>query len=282
MTLYLFSNELSLRVLRDGRLPLVAVDALTDPFLDSRLPLHETRQIPIAESEFKNELQRQYIALPEDLRSIVSFDYFVQEASRRRSDIESAMQSRRQITPLYLDQALRAKLVLGCFFEHIDQPDLWEQYGGRHCGMALEIDVNAAQFNTATYENQPQYFAEVNYVDERPVVGHEVHESPLLQKFRPLFHRPIMYAHQGEWRLVRPLSAAQKMGTNPQGQALGFYKFPSAALTGIVFGCYASSQEVEHVSSAVALDMRYRHVKLWQLHKDPVRYLFHKDPVTPG
>ena len=280
MKLYLFTNELSLRVLRDGKLPLLAVDALNDPFLDSSIPLHEVQQIPISATEFSNELRRQYEALPEDLRSIVSFEYFVQEASQRRSDIETAMQGRRQTTPQYLDKALRSKLAIGCFFQHIQNPGIWEQQGAQHGGMALEIDVELAQFKATTYDQHPQHFAEINYVDERPLTSDAPHESQMLQRFRPLFQRPTVFQQQGEWRLVRPLAAAQKQGTNSVGQTLGFYKFPSSTVTGVVFGCYTSTQEIEHIAAAVTLDLRYRHVKLWQLQKDPVRYLFHKVPIA--
>ncbi|OZG75062.1 hypothetical protein BTA51_01295 [Hahella sp. CCB-MM4] len=277
MKLYLFTNELSLRVLREGKLPLVAMHDLQDPFLDPAINTHMPEQAPISETEFQNELKRQYQSLSEDIRSIVSFDYFVQEAVGRRQEIEAAMQGRRRAVPQYVDVVMQQKLAVGSLYEHIQSPELWWAQGGQHRGMAFELDVDAAQLRATTYESHPQYFAAVGYSAERPMDTHEVAtSSAFTQRFRPLFRKSSVFSQEGEWRLVRLMTAASKTSQDALGRSLGLFHFPHSALTGIVFGCFTPPEEIEHIVSAIHLDMRYRHVKLWCLEKDPVRFLFHR------
>ncbi|WP_020407417.1 DUF2971 domain-containing protein [Hahella ganghwensis] len=258
---------------------MVAMNDLRDPFLDPTIDTHLPEQVPISEAEFQNELKRQYQSLAEDIRSIVSFEYFAEEAGQKRRQIEEAMQDRRQVMPQYVSMEMQKKLAVSSLYEHIQSPELWWSEGGRHGGIALEFDVDAAQFKATTYDKHPQSFSPVTYSAERPLeIPEEVGKPQSPQRFRPLFQKSPVFSQEGEWRLVRPMAASQKNSQDALGHSIGLFHFPHASLTGIVFGCFTNKEDIEHISSAVNLDMRYRHVKLWRLVKDPVRYLFHRIP----
>jgi len=268
MSLFLYlDTDSGLALLRDARLAFQTVEQLQDPFLSNRAVSAAPSRRQVSQQEIEAELARQYQALPPHLAELVSFDYFREQAQGRRAELESAVLARDQ-RPMAdtLSAGQQQALALLRLFSSLTNPVLWERFGGQHRGVAIELDPQNEAMRAPLYESKPQMLQAVNYADERP--------AQATGRFVSLFQRPRGFMAEGEWRLVRPRSVADKE-VERQGQQWCLYKTTPRLLRRLVFGCQVADEQRQRILTLIEHDQRYRHLKVQACEIDPYRYELH-------
>lgn len=154
-----------------------------------------------------------------------------------------------------------------CLTKRPDNLVMWAHYAGAHRGFLLEFDSDNAFFNNkyvshldwTWFEEMPLEYPgfgnlrDVHYSNERPYTNNP-EEIPL----DSFFVKSTDWAYEEEVRMIMPLqSADQKI----EEHDLHLFRFPPAALTGLVLGAGASEGMIGELSRLVKGD-KLGHVAL--------------------
>lgn len=247
MKAYLYLTPRQVDVLRHARLHFLAVKEQSDPWQQNGKTISR-KGVRISEGEFQKELLRQFKALPAQLKGLMSWETFQQEAIKKRPKIEAQMKKRLQGKPAVLPNPQAYDDLGWCrFFSRADNPLLWERYADQHRGIVLEFNTDYPKFNT-----QKQVLRPVVYGQARPTADHP------MKPFPALFHRAKEYASEEEIRLIRPLSEAKDSKPLSNGQQVYFYPFPPRALVSVTLGVNISAETREQVERILTYDLKYK------------------------
>lgn len=262
MGLYKYIPPQRLDILRNGYIRFTPIAALCDPLpLDEaayHLPRTPLRSISAAEIDA--ELNQQYQALPEHIRSMLSLEYFIRQAKDRRQEIAQQLQERHTSQGV---QSLAPRLAA---FQHLGvlslsatatSPVMWAQYAQNHSGLVLSFNQAHPFFHRHQGDALPPL---------RPVLyGHDSDAVP--SQFDLLFTKPECWAHEEEWRLLKPLDQAHK--TLGPDNNVHVFKIPPAAIDGIIFGCRMPVATQQKLANLILTDMRYKRLTLQRCLLDP-------------
>ena len=265
MKAYLYLTPRQLDSLRHARLHFLAVTELDDPWQQNARMI--SRQgVRISEADFQKELERQFKALPDQLKGLMTWDAFKKEAEKKRPKIEAQMKKSKQGKPPVLPNPQAYEDLGYCrFFSRADNPLLWERYADQHRGIVLEFNTDYPKFNT-----KKQVLRPVVYDQSRPTADHP------MKPFPALFHRAKEYAFEEEIRLVRPLSEAKDSKPLSNGQQVYFYPFPPRALVSVTLGVNISAETREQVERILTYDLKYKPGRtLREVLLDPDKYKLH-------
>jgi len=135
---------------------------------------------------------------------------------------------------------------------------MWGSYAQNHSGLVLSFN----QAHPFFHKHQSQPLPPL-----RPVIYGSPNDA-LPGDYALVFNKPEEWAHEEEWRLVRPLDEADKV--HEQGSApLHLFKFPASALEAIIFGCRMSPESQAKLAGLLQNDMRYKRIKLQRCLLDP-------------
>lgn len=229
------------------KLPMVSVADLEDPFISNRRVDHmQPEQVPLSDLEFAEGLKGVYEGLEPHIKSMVSWDYYLQQAKQNREKFEPMLQTQNAPQGKSLPNPNDYKSV-HCLrlFERIDEEGVWSRFG--HDAIALELDVQSPFFQDAHYNRKPQLFKPVVYDDLRP--------NPPSQKdpFPAAFTRSQHLAFEKEWRLLRP-SLKDSLVAIPKGIVKGIY-----------VGLDCPGNVTQNMIELVKRDLQFRHIPLWQM-----------------
>ncbi|MFD2231652.1 DUF2971 domain-containing protein [Alkalimarinus sediminis] len=269
MSLFLYCRDMGLTWLREGRLPFVGADTLLDPFVTSAAVKQPDGVVAVSEEEYRAELKSQYDALPEALSSLVTFEYFVEQAAQKRESIETQIRQRSMPDAIRLTEKQRKSLTLLSLYERVDNPVLWQYHGDNHRGVVIELDQTHSFFTSKQYRDDPQLFTPVKYLQERPLRLREVHP------FSPLFTRGEQYQSEREWRIIRPVAVADK-SMESNGQTLYLNKMPAAIIKSVTLGAIIDNELKQSILSLMKSDLRYRHIPVYGSYLDATQYQLHR------
>ena len=274
MKLYLYLSFRHLDVLRNSRLHFSGAVERQDPFEINRPSVRKApEQTPISREEFQAELRRQYAALPAHMQSLVTEEYFCEQAAKKRPAIEKQMRQRQQPKTKKLPDPKKLESLALCrFFKAPDNPVLWERYGDNYKGFVVELDGGHSYFMHPKHKEQPQILRPVTYSDERPSVKARV------QPFPSLFYRGEGWRSEDEVRLVRPKEAADKVAV-AGGSEFFLFQFPPGLVKQVIVGCNASAEDRQQMKQLLSVDMRYKKVQQANLWLDPDLYALHVKPA---
>jgi len=123
------------------------------------------------------------------------------------------------------DKNLREHVGIFCLSEINNNTLMWSHYTDSHKGFCLEFSTRTSFF---------QKTSKIIYQKELPI--YNILKEPLgYERTRLLFIKANDWAYEKEWRLLN-------FGIGP-----GIYKFPSEALTGIIFGCRITPENKEKI-----------------------------------
>ncbi len=269
MSLFFYCDDMGLTWLREGRLPFVDAESLQDPFIFNRAVKEPDQVVPISDEEFRAELSEQYRALPESLSSMMTFEYFQAQAVQKRGSIESSIRQRSQPIPLVIPEKTRNNLTFISLYERADNPMLWQHYGAKHQGFVIELDQTHEFFTGAKYHGDPQLFKPVKYDQERPLRLKQTHV------FAPFFHRSEHYASEREWRILRPVSVADK-SINKVGGRFYLHRIPANIIKSVTLGAMITDELKNTLLNLLKTDLRYRHIPVLECRLDSTQYLIHR------
>ncbi|NLW05900.1 MAG: hypothetical protein GX029_11870 [Pseudomonadaceae bacterium] len=247
MKVYLYLNPLQLDVLRHARLHLSEVSDLLDPYQNNARMI-QRQAIRVSEADFQKELERQFNALPPQLKGLMTWEMFQLEAQKKRPKIEQQMKKGREVKPAILpNPEAYQDLAMARFSKRPDNPLLWERWADQHRGLVLELDTTYPGFNS-----KKQVLRPMAYGQARPQADHP------MKPFPALFHRPAEYAQEEEIRLIRPLDEAKSSKPLTNGKLIHFYNFPPRAILSVTLGVNVSEDTREQISRILNYDIKYK------------------------
>jgi hypothetical protein len=261
-SLYCYLASEGLIFLKRGYLPFISPEQSSEPWLQLDSIYQTATQPSIAAEDFRQHLQQQYQNLPQHLRDMVSFDYFVQQSQGKRDQIEQSMVAQKQqqeVKPFHPERVQEWRLL--SLFEAWDQIPQWHNIGAGQ-GLVLEFDIGQSGFSSSAYNDQAQHLCEIKAVS---------HWQPLDDLYY-LFHRPLPMeegdAEGLEWRLIRSIAAADRK-IAVQGTERAMYRLPAKAVKRVILGYRCSRENCLQVKEYLSQDIHYRHVECVQAQLDP-------------
>ncbi|UZE95691.1 hypothetical protein [Alkalimarinus alittae] len=269
MSLFLYCKGSGLTWLREGRLPFVDADTLIDPFV-ANAPMKQPDGVAaVSEEEYRAELKSQYQALPDALSSLMTFEYFIEQAAQKRASIEAQIRQRSIPDAISLSAKQRKSLTVLGLYERGDNTMLWQYHADNHRGMVMELDQTHEFFTHKQYRGDPQLFIPVKYTQERPLKLKETHP------FSPLFTRGEHYQSEREWRIIRPVSVADK-SMDFEGQKVYLHRMPTAIIKSVTLGALMSGVLKKSILNLMKSDLRYRHIPVFGSYLDASQYQIHR------
>lgn len=272
MSLFLYCSEKGLTWLREGRLPFLEATSLMDPFVSNAAVKLSEEPLAVSDEELRADLKAKYDALPQSLSSLMTFEYFKEQALKKRGTIEAKIRqhSMPEVNIIPLQQ--QKNLTLLCLYERADNPTLWQYHGANFQGMVIELDQTHEFFTAPQYKDAPQIFRPVKYGLERPLKLKESHP------FTSLFHRSDIFSNEREWRVLRPVTVADKTMLI-HDEPVHLNQMPNSIIKSVTFGATMATELREKLISLLKTDLRYRHVPILECRLDPTQYLLHRVPV---
>jgi len=262
-SLYCFLGAEGLIFLKRGYLPFFSPAQLADPWLQPKVKFQQQAKPSVAEDDYRQHLQQQYQQLADNLRAMISFEYFVQQSQSKRKQIEqSLINSNAQVNTQVFQSSSVANWRLLSLYSSWQTAQLWQQFGAAGKGMVVEFDIAKSGFKAESYGKHGQHFTKMKQVE---------HWQPVNDLYY-LFHRP-RYADQGlnddgEWRIVRKLSAADRQ-IEVQGEHRAMYRLPTPAVKRVILGYACSPEYCQQTSQYLRQDIHYRHIECVQAQLDP-------------
>jgi len=262
-SLYCFLGAEGLIFLKRGYLPFLSSAQLADPWLQPGVKFQQQVKPSVAEEDYRQHLQQQYQQLADNLRAMISFEYFVQQSQSKRKQIEqSLIKSNAQINTKVFQSTSVASWRLLSLYSTWQAAPLWQQLGAAGKGMVVEFDIAKSGFKEESYNKHAQHFSKMKLVE---------HWRPVNDLYY-LFHRP-QYGDQrvngdDEWRIVRKLSAADRQ-IEVQGEHRAMYRLPTQAAKRVILGYACSAEYCQQTSQYLKQDIHYRHIECVQAQLDP-------------
>jgi len=262
-SLYCFLGVEGLIFLKRGYLPSLPVTQLSDPWLQPQTVYQKQVEPKLSAESFHQYLQQQYKELPENLRTMISFEYFKQQSLSKREQIEQSLMAKgQQGTAKIFDCEALSDWRLLSFYSTWQAVSLWQQFGAAGQGMVIEFDLSKTDFEDDSYNHHAQHFANVRSVQ---------HWQPLDDLYY-LFHRPYCddknTREDYEWRLARKVNAANRQ-IEVQGAVRAMYRLPTKAVSRVILGYGCSSEYCQQVKLYLSKDIHYRHSECMQAQLDP-------------
>lgn len=264
--LYCFFAAEGLVFLKRGYLPFCSPVQLADPWMQLNSQYQQHAAPSLALEDFHHHLQQQYEQLPDNLRSMISFDYFVQQSQGKREQIEASLVNKqRQRVPIFNSSSVQNWRILELFSQWQDA-NLWQKFSASGQGLVVEFDVHSPSFTSDTYNNQAQHFSQVKQVE---------HWEPCDDVYY-FFNQPTAThdleannsSRQQVWRLIRPLAAADRQ-IEVQAAVRAMYRLPCRAVRRVILGYGCSTDYCQQVQLYLSQDIHYRHVECLQAQISP-------------
>ncbi|MFT5717346.1 MAG: hypothetical protein ACI9T7_001537 [Oleiphilaceae bacterium] len=275
MSLFLYCTEKGLTWLREGRLPFLEATSLMDPFVNNTAIKHAKESIAVSDEELRVELKANYDALPESLSSLITFEYFKEQALLDRGSIEAKIRQRALPEVNTISPKQLKKLTLLCLYERPDNPALWQYHGNNHQGIVIELDQTHDFFTASKYKDAPQIFLPVKYGSDRPLKLKDAHP------FASLFQRGDNFSNEREWRVLRPITVADKM-LQIHDSLFHLHSMQTNIIKSVTFGSVMEAELKEKLMNLLKTDLRYRHITIFDCQLDPTQYLLHRVPIDRG
>ena len=236
--------------LKNLRLKFQSVLSLNDPFIANKKVHRSYQETTLSESEFEQALIKVYDNLEPHIKSMVTWEYYLDQAKQNKKKIEPSLIAAKAPPSPLPDASQYAKVCCLRLFPNLQLDTIWERYGENHTGLAIELDTEHEYFTASRYDALPQIFQAVQYDDLRP---------PFPSKQMPFpaaFSRPEHAAYEKESRLLRLLQSPDQSEV---------FKIPKAVIKAIYLGLNCPTALTEEVVQLVKLDLQFRHVKLKQM-----------------
>ncbi|EAR09335.1 hypothetical protein [Reinekea blandensis] len=261
--LHLYGDDTLLRAVKNGRIPLQTDWSFLQPYL-SFVQWHDRKQQPVSEQEILSALKAHYEKLPDTIRSLLSFEDFLQQRDKLEPDIRQTIRRKRRsgvqgYAVERLDKAAFLRLYSSALID-----SAWQRHGAGFQGVCFCLRSDAALLTP-----KPGYPALL-----KPVGYGQAHQvAPSSENPVPgAFTGPETDAAEAEWRLVLPRGEAE---------------VPSARLTKgdvvrIYLGPLADTELVKSVRHLVRFDQRFRHCDLFQVVPDVAHWKLTAQPLDPN
>ncbi len=255
--LHYFSGPGIIDWLKKGYLPLAPGAPLATPFVHFA-EWHQGSTAPLDQEALDEEWLRQYEALPEAVRGLLSFDHFRAQGGAIEEDIRAAARRRQGGSQAQFDIGWMGQGRLLRLF-----PSALCYYGWNHLaegfsGVALVL--NSGHANFASSRERPSKLAPVRYGE--PYAFKVTSDNP----FPGLLEDHVSQRDNQEWRLLMPVRTAPKY----QGQPV--LPIARGMIEAIYWSVATEDATVEAIRTLARQDMRYKSIGLGRVVPDVHRW----------
>lgn len=252
--MYSFVPLRQISLLKNLKVCFQTAQQLDDIFISNPHVSRVSHNKSLSVSEFEDAVKVQYESMAEHLKAVVSWDYYLKQATQNKPEIEQ------QLKAVQLSQAKQLPKLsdyngLCCLrlFGDLTQLNLWQYYGQNHQNVVVHWDVQHPFFQDTKYQDLPQTFAAVRYDDLRP---DESKKTP----FMGLLQRAEMFAHEQEWRLIRPQKSAVK-----QHEFGPLFSINPQAIKGIYAGVNCTTATLDVLRALAQQDRMFKRIAFYQM-----------------
>lgn len=246
---HLYGGDDLLRSLKNGRLSLQTDWSLLQPFL-SFAQWHDDKQQPVTEQEIQSALKAHYNQLPQAIRSLLTYEDFLQQRAKLEPDIrQSISQQRRSTVQGYAHSRLERAALLRLYASALND-QVWRLQGDNYRGICVCLR-NDASLLTAK-KGYPALVKPVSYGQAHDVMPTKENPVP------GAFMGPEAEASDAEWRLVLPRAEGEVPTVRlAKGDVARIYVGPSA-----------SDELLASVRHLIRFDQRFRNCDLMRVVPD--------------
>ncbi|TNC52023.1 DUF2971 domain-containing protein [Rubellimicrobium rubrum] len=154
---------------------------------------------------------------------------------------------------------------------------MWAHYAQDHTGFVVELDSSHSFFHGEELVQSLPRLSAVEYSDTRPVLSVTTihHPAAFLRKSNA-------WSYEQEWRLIRPLNEASDVFDNGGRYPICLFSLPPEAVTAVFTGVQMLPENYQELTSFIADDPRYRHVRVHHMSLSSHNYRLLTSPPLPG
>jgi hypothetical protein len=157
-----------------------------------------------------------------------------------------------------VEEKLRHSMGVLSLTRHNENLLMWSHYADQHRGFVLAIDETHPIFSQRRSENDEfNYLREVQYSVQRQKA-----ELKLMSGIDLLLLKSTEWAHEEEWRIVRPLADADAIAIQPPDHTVHLFSLPPEAVQGVIYGAHMAEEHKQRIQAALYAKPEYGHV--WQ------------------
>lgn len=261
--LHYFAAGHLIKALKQGFLPMEPGAPLAAPFAQFDR-WQSDRSRPVTFEALEAEWQRQYAAMPESVKGLLSYEHFRAQGGAIEADVRAAAKRRQSGGLPHYDQGwLGQGRVLRLF------PSALSYYGWRWLAddfSGIAVVVNGASTALKSDRERPSVLA--------PVVYGAEHRFKVSSRnpFPGLLEDHGSQRDNREWRLLMPAK------TTPRREGQPVLPITRDLVKGLTWSVSTPAALVEEIRHLVKHDMRYRSVELARVIPDAQRWQLKLEP----
>ena len=152
---------------------------------------------------------------------------------------------------------------------------MWAHYADSHKGFVLQFDPKHEFFAPQSLDGETLELTRVEYLNDRPILSYSTINSHALY-----YRKSPAWSYEVEYRLIRPLSGANKVLEHPIYPRY-LFKLPHAAVTAIIIG-----QAMPHENRIAIFKLcerpEWTHLKIFQVALSNDYYALEIQPPLNG
>ena len=267
MHLYLYGNTSLIQNIKQGQLIL---EKLSHPIIENTLIENiQTSKKRLSKKDFVKEMEIQYQKLPGNLKSMVTFEYFLEQSESKRSQIESALHNvKTSLDQILFDTSVFDQVAVLNLFESNNHFNLWRNQADQFKGICVSLNLESLRNGQFQNKKQLRKLQAINYTQDKEYIKQPDNPLP------GVFDMPIELESEKGWRLVIP---KHQCPVNQNKQA--FLKLRRSDIDSITFGTHADHSLKEQTMRYFQTDINLKHVTFNQLHTSNRHFEFSVRPI---
>ncbi|WP_287438442.1 hypothetical protein [Reinekea sp.] len=247
--LFLYGDVSLLGALKSGRLPLQVDLSVLAPYIDlDQWQDHRTQAV--STEEFQAEMVREYHQLPDDIRQILSLEAFQAQGDRLADTIHARVLANRKPADLAYNKPRLEKIGFLRLFSSAVSHFGWSSLAAEHSGICVALNSTSPMFLASP--GKPVLLRRVSYGAEHNFTINP--ENPL----PGFFCDHAEHQARDEWRVAYGGAADIEVS--------------ASAVSQIYTSIYTPAEVKQALRDLVAMDLRYRHVQLFEVLPDALRW----------
>jgi Protein of unknown function (DUF2971) len=162
-----------------------------------------------------------------------------------------------------------------CLTKDPDNLLMWAHYANNHNGFILQFDEEHPFFTPYYFDKQEFLLTQVEYTNNRPALSYSTLHSPSVY-----YRKSPCWFYENEWRLIRPLSDANKIIEHAR-YPRALFEIPPDAIKGIIIGVSVTHPDrVELFNLLKRVDLE--HIAIFQTRLSDESYTLEIHPPLNG
>jgi hypothetical protein len=232
----------------------------------------------VAPFSHENLLKRIHTMMSENAKTDLPYDEFAAAVSRDEIPTFQRFLARMPSVMSYISKnsapgAIDTQYGVVCFCEDALNPLMWAHYTCGYRGFVVGFDGSHELFAKDLERGD---LRSVRYVEDRPTPN--LDEATNEEIF---FTKSRLWEYEREWRLLRQLSDAERVGQDGE-YPVYVLKLPPRAISEIIIGFQTPPDVRTQIQAILSDRSELSHVLLYGLVLDERRYILHKERLPPN